>query len=475
MAPLNITVHDFLVLIKEAMGVTIIPSPTIKHSMMELLDKINGTSPPGGWGQANGSLPTTNAAHAEVAAATTLLAKQLTTAKSAVANTTTYLELRSAIAEQARAIADNAMWSREIAQEALAASHRAQAAAIDAIDIAAANKLQCVAELNAIDKNLAAATKNQFANGAQTLTELAAWDIDCAIKTLNSLRERIACANAMEDRGSIGTQGTTATTRSTSTIFTILTMVMATVTPVSILPGSDFVPTSSMLCVKTELVIRELNAPTSIKDTKMTAINLAAPSIGGRATIVSALKTLLDNRIVMPLQVFHALIINNKQDQRIAKATVEPLLDQAVVRITAAVDVERPANQPTLKGLIQDDVNKMTEELRRRVQSLEAKFGKSNVKKSKAAKIGMGNEKKKKKLGTAVAPSTTTPTTPTSKTPRSSKKKSPAMMKKSRQQQRFQCCQEKIKEQGYHSQVQWEIGEGGYPLHKNSAHGGMES
>ncbi len=110
-----------------------------------------------------------------------------------------------AIAKQASAIADNAMQSRAIVQEALAASCQAQAAAMDAVDVAAADELQCVAELNAIGKNTAAATKNQLVNSTQTLTKLTAWDLDCAIKTLNSLCKRIACANAMEDRGSIRT------------------------------------------------------------------------------------------------------------------------------------------------------------------------------------------------------------------------------------------------------------------------------
>ena len=50
-APLNITPHDFLVLLKEVAVMTIIPSPTVEYSMTDLLDKINSTSPPGGRGQ----------------------------------------------------------------------------------------------------------------------------------------------------------------------------------------------------------------------------------------------------------------------------------------------------------------------------------------------------------------------------------------------------------------------------------------
>jgi hypothetical protein len=50
-APLNVTPPDFLVLLKEAVRMTIIPSPTVDHSMTELLDKINGMSPRGAGGR----------------------------------------------------------------------------------------------------------------------------------------------------------------------------------------------------------------------------------------------------------------------------------------------------------------------------------------------------------------------------------------------------------------------------------------
>ena len=90
----------------------------------------------------------------------------------------------------------------------------------------------------------------------------------------------------------------------------------------------------------------------------MNAINLAEPTIGGCATIISALKALLDNGILKPLLVFHAQIVNNAQDRWITKATVEPWLEQAAARIAAVVEAERPANRPTLKGLIHEDVDK---------------------------------------------------------------------------------------------------------------------
>jgi hypothetical protein len=54
---------------------------------------------------------------------------------------------------------------------------------------------------------------------------------------------------------------------------------------------------------------------------------------------------------------------------------MEPQLEQAATRIAAVVEAECPANRPTLKGLIHDDVDKTTEGLRRHIQSLEAKLG----------------------------------------------------------------------------------------------------
>jgi hypothetical protein len=185
----------------------------------------------------------------------------------------------------------------------------------------------------------------------------------------------------------------TATPHSTLTIATTPTMAMAAVTPGSILPGNDFRRAASMLHAATALAIRELNAPPASKDAKMNPVNLTAPTIGGRTTIVNALKTLLDNRIINPLQVFHDHITNNEQDRRIMKATVEPLLEQVAARITAVAKAERPANHPTLKGLIHNDVDKMREELHCHVQSLEAKLGNANVKKAKAAKNRMGGNK----------------------------------------------------------------------------------
>jgi hypothetical protein len=182
----------------------------------------------------------------------------------------------------------------------------------------------------------------------------------------------------------------------------------------------------------------------------------------GRTAVISALKTLLDDGIVTPLRTFHARIINSAQDRRIAKATVEPQLEQAAARIAAVVDAERPANRPTLKGLIHDDVDKTAEDLRRRIQSLEAKIGETkNVLKRKStspedtatitqnkAKKAMGDDTKSNKTtGNVVAPSAMIPnknktwkrktlksptTTPTKKSPAGNDSASTTARKKSR-------------------------------------------
>ncbi len=121
----------------------------------------------------------------------------------------------------------------------------------------------------------------------------------------------------------------------------------------------------------------------------------------------------------MPMRVFHVCVVDNAQDHRIAKATVEPQLEHAVARIAAVVEAERPANHPTLKGLIHDNVDKMAEELYCRIQSLEAKLGETKnalkrttatsgdtaTPKRKKAKNERGDTTKSNKTpGTAVAP-----------------------------------------------------------------------
>ena len=176
-----------------------------------------------------------------------------------------------------------------------------------------------VVELNAADMDTVATTKNQLALGAQELFESATHAHKGTVHSLNSLRERVANANAPDDESSVRTQETTVMPRSTSTISTIPTVMMAMVTPGSILPGNDFVRATSVLHTETTAAIRDINAPFGGVDAQLNASILVAPTIGGRAPIISALKTLLDDGIIKPLLIFHARIVHNAQDRRIAK------------------------------------------------------------------------------------------------------------------------------------------------------------
>ena len=118
-----------------------------------------------------------------------------------------------------------------------------------------------------------------------------------------------------------------------------------------------------MLHDATTAAIREIDAVATDKFAS-NATDPTTAKTSGQATITAMLKTLLDDGIIAPLQIFRVGIINKEQDRRIARATVEPQLEHAAARIAAVVEAERPANRPTLKGLIHDDVDKRTEELR---------------------------------------------------------------------------------------------------------------
>ena len=439
LAPLDVTTHDFLELLKEAAGTTFIPSPTVEHSLSATLHKINGTSPPEDRGQVDGSSASTNAASAAAAAAAIADNEQLTKARSAVTQATSHLELMRALVNQARAIADDATRDRTDAHEALATARRMHSAAIDPVDIATAEEAQCVAELDAADKDTVAAGKSQLALGAQRLFETATRAHESAVHALTALRERTAPANAPDNEdsvrpneataddavGSVRTHDTTATPRSTSSLSTTSTVAMTTamVTPGDILPGNDFRRAASLLHNETHAAIRNIYTFATEEEAPT---DWTMRTNDGRDAVISALVTLLTDGIATPLRVFQARVADNAQARRIAKATVEPQLEHAAARIAAVVEAERPANRPTLKGLIHEDVDKSTEGLLRRLQSLEAKLveTKDALKRKKAtpgdttrgnnnnkrAKNERGDATKSNKTrGNAVALSTVTP------------------------------------------------------------------
>jgi hypothetical protein len=218
------------------------------------------------------------------------------------------------------------------------------------------------------------------------------------------------------------------------------------VTPGFIIPRNDFRRATSLLHHETNAAIREIVTITADDNVPKKITDSMTPMIDRRDAVISALKTLLDSGIITPLEVFHARVVDNAQDRRITKATVEPQLEHAAARIAAVVEAERPANRPTLTGLIHDDVEKKTGELYRRIHSLEAKLGETkNALKRKSASSGDTATPKRKKAknergdatksnktpGTVVAPSavipnknttwkrtaTKTPTTPPTKSP----------------------------------------------------------
>jgi hypothetical protein len=200
---------------------------------------------------------------------------------------------------------------------------------------------------------------------------------------------------------------------------------MTTVTPRSTLP-SPYRNAALVLHQETNVAIRDIVVAATDNDILRDTPGITTPTNDGRRTVINALKTLLDDGIVKTLQVFHARTVDNEQEHRIAKATVEPLLEQAAARIAAVVEAELPVNHPTLKGIIHVDVDKMTEDLRCRIKSLEDKLEetKSTLKrkastsrdiatlqnqKKKAKNMEGDGTKSNKTPGNAVALSTTTP------------------------------------------------------------------
>jgi len=123
----------FLYYSRKHTGATIIPSPTVEHTLSEELHKINGTSSSDDRGQEDGRSTTTmSAPRAAVAAATNIVVnEQLTAAESAVAQAASHLELMRELAGQALVIADEASHTRTIAHKTLAAARRVYTAAID--------------------------------------------------------------------------------------------------------------------------------------------------------------------------------------------------------------------------------------------------------------------------------------------------------------------------------------------------------
>ncbi len=332
-SPLNVTPNDLLVLFKEAAGLTIIPLPTVKHSLMKIIDKVNGTAPAEASRQRDLNSLAPVAIQATAAAAANTLANKLTAAEETVTCATAQKDLTHAISLQAQTIAEEAARGREQARMALEEACCARATVIDPIEIAQANEHVEIAEITLCEMDRTATKKGHIAYGANAFDDRACKEYDAAVKTLANLCEKmISNGNGGPSNGSsMSSCGTTTTPRTTLALSSISTNAgVITPTPGTILPGNPYVRALSLPHRETTAAIQEINMPTnSTEDTPMESIEMATPSIGGRRNVITALKTLLDQGIVEQICQFHACLVSNKQERCISKATVEPALKQA--------------------------------------------------------------------------------------------------------------------------------------------------
>jgi hypothetical protein len=297
-APLNVTPHNLLVLFKEAAGLTIIPLPTVKHSLRETIDKVNKTDPAEASRQRdlNSSAPVD--IQATAAAAANTLANKLTAAEMTVTHATAQKDLTHAISLQAQTIAEEAARGREQARMALEEAPSARATIIDPIEIAQANEHVEIAEVTLCEMDRTATKKGHIAYGVNAFDDRAQEEYDTAVKTLANLHKKIISNGnrGPSDGSSMSSHGTTTTPRTTLTLSSISTNAgIITLTPGTILPGNPYVQALSLFHRENAATIQEINAPTnSTEDTPMKSIEMANPSIGGRRNIITALKTLLD-------------------------------------------------------------------------------------------------------------------------------------------------------------------------------------
>ncbi len=213
-------------------------------------------------------------------------------------------------------------------------------------------------------------------------------------------------------------------------------------------PREPYVQALLLLHEETAAAICNIHAPEG-EDVPMESVGITGLIIGGRTPIINALKALINVGIIVPLKQFYAYIIINKQERWIAKATTKPNLEQAAERIAAVVAAERPANRPTLKGLIHEDVDKTTEELCCRVQSLKVKL---------MAKNGTGDNKRSKtksKKGTVAAPSKEAHEKEDQNDSQEDARQKQAAFSRC-QQQRFQRRHQKSERGAFQEQVVWE-------------------
>jgi hypothetical protein len=87
--PLNVNAHDFLVLFKEAAGLTIIPFPTVLHNLTDVINKFNSDAQAGALGNNNKNLARTTAVTMGTTMGTTMTTMTTSTAAAGVTMATT--------------------------------------------------------------------------------------------------------------------------------------------------------------------------------------------------------------------------------------------------------------------------------------------------------------------------------------------------------------------------------------------------
>ncbi len=181
MAPLSINPCDFLILYKEAAKLTTVPAPTIQHSMMIVIDHINGIAT-ASTGQDDTALTGTMA---DTAAAP--IAAQIATAKATVMTAIAQKELADAIAQQACSIAEEAAQQCVSAKACLDEAQCNLSAAVDEIKIAAANTRIMVAEVTYREMDHMAITKSRIALGASANAVTAGGNYQPVVRALKEL------------------------------------------------------------------------------------------------------------------------------------------------------------------------------------------------------------------------------------------------------------------------------------------------
>jgi hypothetical protein len=180
-APLSINPRNFLILYKEAAKLTTVPAPIVQHSLMGVIDDVNGVAAVA-TGQDN---PVSTSAMADAPTAT--IAAQMATAKAMVTTAIAQKELADAIAQQVRNIAEEAAQQRVSAKARLDKAQCNLSAAVNEIEIAAVNERIMVAEVTYGKIDHTAMTKSRIALGASANAVTAGGNYQAAVRVLEEL------------------------------------------------------------------------------------------------------------------------------------------------------------------------------------------------------------------------------------------------------------------------------------------------